>query len=307
MLGYSQQVEEFSLLRENAFILNPAVAGTEGFIHGTATFRKQFLKIDQSPYTALFAMTGEIKEKHIGLGGYVIHDVTGPTGKTGGTLTFAYNLPLQKKYVRYSNGDVDHILSFGASVSVVQYRLDGSQLLLNNPNDPGLYSSAGAKITPDASFGIYYKWKQNLYVGASVPQIMGLNVNYRGKDGTAEIKKMQHLNILIGGKIPWARGNFSIDPVASFRWVKGAPPQGDVGLRFTIYKVFWLGGNYRSTNYAIFEGGFNVKNVFMIAYAYDFSFAKYRTDVGATHELSLSFTINKGGRVWRGVGAAPRF
>ena len=304
----AQQVEDFSLLRENAFVLNPALAGTEGYIHGVATFRKEFLSIEQSPYTAMFAMDGQIKEKHIGLGGYLIQDVTGPTGKSGASFAFAYNVPLAKKVNwHYTNGQVDHVLSIGASVSVVQYRLDGSQLLVNNQGDPGLYTSGGFKITPDASFGIYYKWKEQLYAGVSVPQIMGLNVNYRGADGTSEIKKVQHLNILVGGKIAWDRGNFSIDPVADFRWAKGGPPQGDIGARFVIYKVFWIGTNYRTVNYQVFEGGFNIKNVFQLSYAYDYNFSKYSKDVGATHEISMSFNIARSSRVWRGSGPALRF
>lgn len=305
----AQQVEDFSLLRENALLLNPALAGTQGWIHGTATFRKQFTRIEKSPYTVLLAMDGEIKDKRLGIGGYIIHDVTGPTGKTAGTISVAYNIPLYKnKYTpRFSNGRANHVLSIGASISVVQYRLDANQLLLDNPGDPQLYTSNGYKIYPDASFGIYYKYKQNFYVGISVPQIMGLNINYRGNDGAAQIKKMQHLNILLGGKIELARGNFSIDPVASFRWVKGAPPQGDIGLRIMMYKIFFIGANYRSINYTVFEGGFSVKDLFFLSYAYDFNFSKYRKDIGSTHEISLSFKINKTSRVWRGTGPALRF
>ena len=93
----AQQVEEFSLLRENAFLLNPALAGTQGYIHGVATFRKQFTQIDRSTYTAMLAMDGEIREKRLGVGGYLIHDVTGPTGKTAFTASVAYNIPLFKK------------------------------------------------------------------------------------------------------------------------------------------------------------------------------------------------------------------
>ncbi len=304
----AQQVEEFSLLRENAFVLNPALAGTQGYIHGTATFRKQFTRIEQSPYTALLAMDGEIKDKHIGIGGYVIHDVTGPTGKTSGTISIAYNIPLYRKYsARLSNGRANHILSIGASISVVQYRLQANQLLLDNPGDPRLYTSTGNKIFPDASFGIYYKWKNLLYAGVSVPQLMGLNINYRGNDGTAKIKKVQHLNILVGGKIEMARGNFSIDPVAAFRWVKGGPPQGDIGVRFMMYKIFYIGANYRSLNYAVMEAGFSVKDLFFVSYAYDFNASKYRKDLGSTHELCLSFKIDKVGRAFRGGGPALRF
>lgn len=304
----AQQVEEFSLIRENAFTLNPALAGMNGWMHGTATFRKQFTKIDQSPYTAMLAMDGEIFSKNLGIGGYLIHDVTGPTGKSAITVSVAYHIPLWKKYgARYSNRRSYHNLSIGVSLTAVQYRLRGDQLLLDNPGDPELYTTKGSKIFPDASVGIYYRYKENFYVGVSAPQILGLNINYRGSDGFAKIKKVQHLNILLGGKIEWARGNFSIDPVAAFRWVKGAPPQGDVGLRFVMYKIFWLGANYRSLNYAVFEGGFHVKNYFHLSYAYDMNCSKYRRDIGSTHEVSLSFNIDKKDRVFRGKGPALRF
>lgn len=305
---FSQQVEQFSLIRENAFTLNPALAGMEGWLHGTATFRKQFTRIDQSPYTAMLAFDGELRDQHLGIGGYLIHDVTGPTGKSAATVSVAYNIPLYKKYdARFTNKRSNHTLSIGVALSVVQYRLRGDQLDPLHDNDPGLYTSKGNRIFPDASVGVYYKYKQNFYVGFSVPQMMGLNINYLGNDGQAQIRKVQHINLLLGGKIEWARGNFSIDPVAAFRWVKGAPPQGDIGLRFNMYKVFWIGANYRSLNYAIFEAGFNVKDQFRLSYAYDLKCTKYRADIGSTHEITLSFVANKKYYVYRGKGPALRF
>jgi type IX secretion system PorP/SprF family membrane protein len=300
----AQQIEDFSLLRENSFILNPAVAGTEGWMHGVATFRKEFLQINQSPYTALLAFNGQIASKNIGLGGYLIDDVTGPTSKIGGNVAFAYNLPIKK---RHDNSDPDHILSFGASVSVVQYRLNGSQLQPDNPSDPQLTLLSATKLFPDASFGIYYRYKDNFFAGFSVPQIMGLNINYHSADGTAAIKTVQQLNFLVGGRIPFNRGKLSIDPIADFRYEKGAPPQGDIGARFTVRNMVWVGINYRTLNYVVFEGGFNVKDVFKLSYAYDLNTASYTQEVGGTHELSLSFNIIKTSKIWRGVGAAPRF
>jgi type IX secretion system PorP/SprF family membrane protein len=306
--AFGQQVEEFSLLRENAFTLNPAMAGTNGFVHGFATFRKQFTRIEQSPYTAVVSADVLIKEKNLGVGGYIVHDVTGPTGKTSGTVSVAYHIPLTRKNgTQYTNGKANHLLSIGASLSIVQYRLQADKLLLDNPGDPELYTSRGTRIFPDASFGVYYRFKDMFYAGVSAPQLLGLNINYRGTDGFAKIKTVQHLNILLGGRYEWARGNFSIDPVASLRWVKGGPPQGDVGLRFNMYKIFFVGANYRSLNYAVFEGGFNVKDVFFFAYACDLNCSKYRQDLGTTHEITLSFKVPRTDRVWRGVGPALRF
>jgi type IX secretion system PorP/SprF family membrane protein len=304
----AQQVEAFSLVRENAFVLNPAMAGMNGWIHGTATFRKQFTRIDQSPYTTNLAIDGEILGKNVGVGGYLLHDVTGPTGKSAISMSVAYHIPLYKKRgTRYSNKKSPHNLSIGVALTAVQYRLRGDQLNPNDLNDPELYTSRGNRIFPDASIGVYYRYKNNFYAGFSAPQILGLNINYRGSDGLAKIKRVQHLNVLLGGKIEFNRGNFSLDPVGAFRWVKGAPPQGDIGLRFWMYKVFFVGANYKSTNFMVFEGGINVFNKFSLSYGYDYNFATYRRDMGATHEISMSFTVNKSSKVFRGAGPALRY
>ncbi len=304
----AQQVEEFSLMQENAFILNPAYAGTEGFVHGQLTFRKQFMQIEQSPYTALATATGLIIDKHIGLGGYVMDDVTGPTSKIEACLGGAYNLNLQKKRTgHYSNGTADHMLSIGLSVSFVQYRIDGSQLLAANPSDPKLFTSTATKMFPDASFGLLYKWKDQLYAGVSVPQIMGLNINYVGNDGTASIKTVQQFDMMLGGKYAWDRDKFSIDPYGAFRREKGAPAQGDIGLRFNMLNFFWVGAAYRSLNDGIFMAGLNYKDIVTFAYAYTVNLTYYRTDIGATHEFTLGFTVPKVSKIWRGVGPALRF
>ncbi|MCS6935096.1 MAG: type IX secretion system membrane protein PorP/SprF, partial [Chitinophagales bacterium] len=304
----AQQVEEFSLVRENAFLLNPALAGMEGWIHGVGAFRRQFTRLEEAPYTAAFAMDGRITNKRLGLGGYLLHDQTGPTGKSGVTFACAYHFHLWKiRGARYTNRQSDHVISVGLALGAVQYRLRGDKLQLNNPGDPGLAQATATQIFPDASAGIYYRYKQNFYIGISSPQILGLNVNFRSALGAAEIRRVQHLNVLVGGKIAWYRGNFSIDPVAAFRWAKGAPPQGDIGLRWVVYRVFWIGANYRSMQQMIFEGGFNAKDNFRISYAYDFNFSPYRQRIGATHEIALSFTVNKSSRIYRGVGPVLRF
>jgi type IX secretion system PorP/SprF family membrane protein len=199
------------------------------------------------------------------------------------------------------------MLSFGASVSIVQYRLDGSQLQPNNPGDPQLVSTNVFKIFPDATFGVYYKYRDNFYAGFSVPQIMGLNINYQSQDGTAAIKTVQQFNFLTGGKIYLDHDKLSLEPVADLRYEKGSPPQGDIGMRFTYKNIFWVGYNYRTVNTSVFEAGFNVKDVFMLSYAYDLNMSSYTQQIGGTHEISLSFNVVKKSKIWRGVGAAPRF
>lgn len=294
----AQQIEEFSLVRENAVALNPAMVGIKGFLAGEATFRKQFTQLNGAPYTAYLMMEGQVADKNVGIGGSVIQDQTGPTGKTGVTLSASYQLKLGKKYNTSStpsghyNTEADHMITFGLSFSLMQYRLNGSELLPNQQGDPQLFTSNAYKLTPDVAFGVYYQWMNHLYAGVSVPQVMGVNVNYTGRDGVSAIKTVQHLNFLIGGKIEIVKHIFSIDPVAGFRWVDKSPFQGDAGARLTFMDGLWVGALYRSANTVVLEAGLEIKGTVKLSYGYDYHFSSYSMDIGPTHELTLGFRFN---------------
>jgi type IX secretion system PorP/SprF family membrane protein len=153
----AQQIEEFSLVRENAVALNPAMVGIRGFLAGEATFRKQFTQLNGAPYTAYLMMEGQVADKNFGIGASLIQDQTGPTGKTGLTVAASYQLKLGKQYkyaassVGHYNTESDHMITFGLSVSLMQFRLNGSELQPNQPGDPQLYTSNAYKLTPDVA------------------------------------------------------------------------------------------------------------------------------------------------------------
>ena len=295
---HAQQIAEFSLIRENAVALNPAMTGVQGYMSGLATFRKEFTQISGSPYTAFVMMEGQVADKNIGIGGAVIADQTGPTGRIGGTISASYQLKIGRAY-DYVNAErghyntaTDHMITFGLSLSFMQFRVNGSELNPLQTGDPQLFSNNVYKFAPDAAFGIYYQWMQHLYLGVSVPQILGLNESFTGHNGVANIQTVRHFNMLAGGKIDVVKGKFSIDPVGAFRWVKNAPPQGDIGTRFTFLNSIWVGGTYRSLNTFVLDAGIEIKTMIRICYAYDYHFASYTSDIGPTHELTVAFRYN---------------
>jgi type IX secretion system PorP/SprF family membrane protein len=244
-------------------------------------------------------MQGQVADKNVGIGASFIQDQTGPTGITGMTVSAAYQLKLGNSYdyvneenIHY-NTESRHMITFGLSVGLMQYRLNGSMLHPDQAGDPDLYTSNGYKLTPDISLGAYYQWKHHLYAGASLMQAMGLEVGYNARDGISYIKRAQHLNFLLGGKIEIVKHKFSLDPAGAFRWVKNAPPQGDIGLRLTFLDAIWVGGTYRSLNTAIMDIGIEIKGLVRLSYAYDYNFSHYHGDIGATHEVSIGFRFNR--------------
>lgn len=63
---FAQQIPDFSLFRENAFLYNPAVAGTDQASVITLSVRKQWTNIKSSPFTAIASYHTSLPKKNIG-------------------------------------------------------------------------------------------------------------------------------------------------------------------------------------------------------------------------------------------------
>lgn len=290
----AQQLYNFSMVRENFFMYNPAVTGTNVGVDITAGFRKQWMNIDNSPLTANLTAQGSFP-KNVGLGGFLLHDESGPTTQTGMGVSFAYHIYLNKQfYNRKLKGRTGKVLSFGMNASFFQYRLRTQELrAYPGEEDPGLTAATPRIIYPDASFGVAFRSKK-LYTGFSIPQLLNMTISY-GRNGQTEtrLKKISHFYSYFGYKFYNRSATLMIEPTVFMRVLADAPPQADLMLRFTIHDLVWLGLNYRTVNTAIFEGGVEIKDRIRIGYAYDFNFDNYRAIQGQNHEVLLALHLGQ--------------
>ena len=294
----AQQLPDFSLYRENAFLYNPAVAGTDQASVINLSVRKQWTNINSSPFTAIASYHTSIEQKNIGVGAVIFNDFIGPTSFTGITGSFAYNLVLSD----YRRGASEYkVLSFGLAASLMQYRINGNKILLDIPQDDAIFSNKGTQFFPDASFGVYYKSK-TLFASASIPQLLNLTVPIEGQNGEqSRFKKMQHYYAMFGGRIFLNKNKFTnanemafyIEPAFNFHYVINAPPQAMISTRFAIQEMFFVGAGWRSMSSVMFEGGFTVKKSISIGYSYDMGAGNIRQDVGQVHELSMKFKFQQ--------------
>ena len=99
----AQQLPDFSLYRENAFLYNPAVAGTDQASVINLSVPKQWTNIKSSPFTAISSYHTSIESKNIGVGAVIFNDFIGPTSFTGITGSFgllAYALFKQTDFLK---------------------------------------------------------------------------------------------------------------------------------------------------------------------------------------------------------------
>ena len=283
----AQQLPLFSQYMQNAFVINPAVAGTQGYTEFRSMIRNQWTGLKNetnfgsNPKTTTLSLNTGWDEKKIGIGGYIFTDKIGPVSKTGFNATYAYHIVTGK----------GSMLSFGASGLFYLYRLNTSELKFEtgqNMNvDKVLNDGNFHAYTPNMSFGIYYKAKK-YHLGFSIPEMVQSQI------GSAQdffvVQERRHV-FIDGGVVLKISDNVDIDPSMLVKYVSGAPAQIDANVCMDYKKILYFGASYRSGAALSLMFGYTYKNAFKFGYAYDLTTSGLSTYAKGTHEICIGYNI----------------
>lgn len=283
----AQQLPLFSQYYYNRFIYNPAFTGTESMSNAFLIHRSQWKDIPGAPVTYALTVDGPVASNKIGLGLSLFNDQMGIFNRSGLYASYSY---------RFTLAD-DHDLTLGLSAGVLDNKIDFSNSNAYDVNDPLLYNQTQRKVTVDANFGVAYMWK-DLYVGVSVPQLLGNKVNYLETNTNVYTTLKRHLISSVGYKVTISQAaEIDFLPSLMLRYVGGAPVQLDINANFAWKDMVRAGFSYR-LGYAV---GFNIgtklnKNL-IAGYSYDLVLSTLGNYSGGGHEVMLGFTFggNKGG------------
>ena len=300
---HAQQMPLFTQYREMQGVINPA-AINYGFFTDQhkgsvgVSFRRQWVNIQGPPTTQI--LRGEyFAADHTGVtilaGGYLMNDQTGPTGFTGLYGRIAGVITPDAEYSGLSIG-----LAFGG----VQYRIKTSELKVHDLDDIRA-SQDRTQFYPDLSIGAF--WYQRLdgladddyvYAGASIPQIMGLDLTVPTGIDAKEVRlqRVQHYYAQVGWYHFFGEGTF-IEPSVWVRYLPNVPVSIDMNVRYQAANNLWIGagGSLQGTIHAeagVILGknmGFDTNIKF--GYGFDYSTRTYGPFVGTSHEVNLSFAF----------------
>ncbi len=298
----AQQVPLYSQYMMNGFLLNPAVAGSEGYTAINITAREQWLGLQNAPKThSISGQTRILKNSYIsrnspirrrqrmgsrsgriGLGGYIFNDKNGALDRTGMQLTYAYHINMKLSQ-----------LSFGLSAIAYQFSIDPEKITLLDPDVA--YDNADKSIfVPDASFGVYYS-DPNLYAGFSATQLFQSALKL-GASGYAEYK-MQRYYYLMGGYDFLISPAFTFEPSFLVKATAGTW-QADVNAKFIFGDEYWGGISFRTGNALIFMGGVKV-NKYFFGYAFDYTLSSIMKRTYGSHEFMFAVKFGDNARRYR--------
>ena len=314
----AQQVPMYSQYVLNGFLINPSLAGRDGYTTINITARQQWLGLSGAPGTfAASFQTRILKDSYIskstsvrrkiihptkggnvGLGAYIFNDRNGIMSRTGILAAYAYHMELGK-----TNG-MPNYLSLGLAATFYQYAIDlNGNLLLHDINDDFLNNYDRVVYIPDFNFGASYTTSK-YYVGLAMSSISRGSLLFMNK-GDNKSSELGYYFLTGGYKIGFS-GNrdWELEPSVL---IKSSDMvfksfQMDLTTRVCYKSDYWAGLSYRTNDAIIILLGLRYDR-FYFAYAFDMTLTAIRKQSFGSHELTLAVKFGESARRYKWINA----
>ena len=285
----AQQLPQITQYMNNNYVINPAVAGMYDYYQVNTTIRNQWAGINDAPRTSVISIYGRHSE-HVGLGGTVYNDVTGPTSRIGGAASYTYAFQLTQKVK----------LSLALQGGFTQFKII-KNIPVRDPNDPLMLGGDVVRTLPDATFGFNVsgnKW----YIGAAIPQLLSSELKLmdddfaRIYDTTSQNGKLASHIYVLGSYTYDINPTISIEPSFFLKSVAGAKTQIDFGVKSEYKEMIWVGMNYEMNNDLSSIAallGYKINDRFNIGYSYGMPSSATSSYHSGSHEFMLGIKLPK--------------
>lgn len=284
LLCYSAKAQQdplFAQYNNNAFLINPAVAGSKGNHSLNLFHRWQWVSFPGSPQTFGLTYQGIIKDLH-GIGAVIFGDITGPSSRFGGKVSYAFHIPLAQRKMRLSIG-------LACRVAYNTIRMDMVQLI--DPNDQAVVNADRGVTSADAEFGVFF-YTKNLSIGFAMPNLIQTKIDYgNGAAGRDPIGfGYRHYFLNAGYKIRLPQKKIIIEPSVMLKYVQGTVPQVDGGLTVHVLdEQMSFGLFYRSPAFLSFQVKFLFDRKVPVLLGFDIALNNFQQHSAGSTELMLGY------------------
>lgn len=301
----AQQLPLYSQYVLNGFLVNPAMAGYDGYTSFNTTARQQWLGFSEAPRTYSASWHTRVMKRswkivnspfrnenvlrpstkgRVGLGAYILNDVNAKLAQTGASFTYAYHIFLNNRQ-----------LSFGLAAKLFQYRINSEELTFSEDGDPVMDGLKTVAYSPDADFGVLF-WDPRYFVGFSISNLMQTAIKIGGND-------------LPGFGTPrhyWLMGTYrfelsdmlTLEPGVLLKTPENWDPQGDFTVKLYFTEQFWGGLSYRTDQSAILLLGVKIDGLYF-GYSFDWAFSEIGHFNYGSHEVTLSYKLGDNARRYK--------
>ncbi len=281
--SHAQQAPLYNQYHIAPLIYNPSYTGFNQGVDVTLIRNQKWGNYGEG-FNANSLSAGTIlRDGNSGIGISLYSDYVGITSKLNAHLLYSYRIKLgEEMNVR-----------FGIGAGVVDNRIDFSNIIVTDPNDPVVINAIGDRKTMfDMNVGLNFNYS-DLRIGVSMPQVLGSKLLYADNNASFYTLERQLVsNVGYSWYLNREKG-ILINPEALLIYsFAGAPLHYSANLMFELEKIAWIGVGYKS-NYAVsFNLGVNVIKNLKFGLAYDYiinDVATYSSKPNA--EVILKYSI----------------
>lgn len=235
--GFAQQENQYTQFMYNKLALNPAYAGTRGMGSFLALFRQQWVGFKGAPQSKLLSFDSPIFGDRVGFGFTVANNTIGIENRWNASMAYSYHVKISKE-ASFRFGMQGSVQYFGIDFS------DPSVIIQESGDNSILENETQSQYKGNFGVGIYLTY-QNLYFGASVPNIYPSEIGVNLNQGILETaKEVPHYYLMAGTMVPLSK-KIHLKPAFLFKYVNNAPFDLDFNLSFVYNKKVTAGLSYR--------------------------------------------------------------
>ncbi len=264
----------------NQMTVNPAAAGSQNYVPVQLNFRKQWVSFPNSPTSQYLSAHGYVGS-NFGLGGMLYNEVSGPSRITGLALNTAYQMQL--------SSDNNHRLAMGMGITLAQHIIDETQLTTYLPDDPSIVRGFNNVLVPDATIGVFYKYKDKAYAGLSARNLVQMKRDLYNFENIL-YNPMVRTYYLVGGYKFKLSEKFDLKAATLIQGIETGTVQGDISAIGIYSNSIWLGASYRHTDAVAFLAGFQL-GVVKVGYSYDYTLSDVGNYSQGSHEILLELQL----------------
>ncbi|SHH20266.1 PorP/SprF family type IX secretion system membrane protein [Flavobacterium defluvii] len=290
----AQQDPEYTHYMYNMSVVNPAYAtGVPAMMNFGGLYRSQWVGAVGAPKTFTFFGHTAISDKAEAGLSFISDDIGDGAKKENNIYAdFAYVLNLGGK----------NKLSLGLKAGISSMQTNFNGFKFNDPATDMAFAENINATKPNIGIGAYY-FRDNLYVGLSVPNL--LKSKYiEEKSGVNAFGSENIHTFLTAGYVFQVNDMWKVKPAFMTKFVKGAPISIDLTANVLYNEKFELGAAYRIDDSVSALFNFNVTPTLRVGYAYDYTLTNLGQFNSGTHEIMLLFDLDLLGK---GFDKSPRF
>ena len=282
---FAQQLPIYSQNQDGNYFTNAAQFAEDWRKNDLATsaslsYRAQWVKVEDAPRTLLGQVNHFNEDLNLILGGTIIQDQTGPTSFSGVYLTGGYAIKLTREWQ----------LAMTLSAGMAQHRIKAADLNFLEQGD--IAQTNTTKIAPDVGLAATMYYDKRFFLGISVPQILGLNLDFVEENNDFKFERFRHY-YATGGALFDFDGSW-LEASAYARFVPNIPLNVGVQVRYEFNEIFWIGVGGTSAKAGSMEGGllFDLGNSYSklrLGYGFTNFFESYSPNFGTVHDIKISY------------------